>query len=74
MTLAEELTWRGFINQTTFADINDINEPRTFYIGVDPSDDWQLGRHDAMPALHRSWTHATVACGRRNRDDWRPRR
>lgn len=36
MTLAEELTWRGFINQTTFADINDINEPRTFYIGVDP--------------------------------------
>lgn len=37
MTLAEELTWRGFINQTTFTDINDINEPRTFYIGVDPS-------------------------------------
>ena len=37
MTLAEELTWRGFINQTTFADINDINKPRTFYIGVDPS-------------------------------------
>ena len=37
MTLAEELTWRGFINQTTFANINDINEPRTFYIGVDPS-------------------------------------
>ena len=37
MTLAEELTWRRFINQTTFADINDINEPRTFYIGVDPS-------------------------------------
>lgn len=37
MTLAEELTWRGFINQTTFADINDVNKPRTFYIGVDPS-------------------------------------
>lgn len=37
MTLAEELTWRGFINQTTFANIDDINEPRTFYIGVDPS-------------------------------------
>ena len=37
MTLAEELTWRGFINQTTFASVNDINEPRTFYIGVDPS-------------------------------------
>lgn len=37
MTLAEELTWRGFINQTTFADIIDINTPRTFYFGVDPS-------------------------------------
>lgn len=39
MTLAEELTWRGFVNQTTLADINDINEPRTFYWGVDPSAD-----------------------------------
>ena len=37
MTLAEELTWRGLINQTTFADVKDINEPRTFYFGVDPS-------------------------------------
>lgn len=37
MTLAEELTWRGLINQTTFADAKDINEPRTFYFGVDPS-------------------------------------
>lgn len=39
MTLAEELTWRGFVNQTTLADISDINEPRTFYFGVDPSAD-----------------------------------
>ena len=38
-TLAEELTWRGFINQTTFDDIAKINEPRTFYWGVDPSAD-----------------------------------
>lgn len=37
MTLSEELQWRGFVNQTTFADITDINEPRTFYWGVDPS-------------------------------------
>ena len=37
MTLAEELTWRGFVNQTTFNDITQINEPRTFYFGVDPS-------------------------------------
>lgn len=39
MTLAEELEWRGFINQTTFADASAINEPRTFYWGVDPSAD-----------------------------------
>src|SRR6478736_8683050 len=39
MTLSEELQWRGFVNQTTFADISDINEPRTFYLGVDPSAD-----------------------------------
>ena len=48
MTLAEELTWRGFINQTTFANIDDINEPRTFYIGVDPSAP-RRNRHDWRP-------------------------
>lgn len=37
MTLAEELQWRGFVNQTTLANIEDVNEPRTFYWGVDPS-------------------------------------
>lgn len=37
MTLAEELSWRGLVNQMTFAEIKDVNEPRTFYIGVDPS-------------------------------------
>lgn len=39
MTLSEELTWRGFVNQMTFADIDEINEPRTLYWGVDPSAD-----------------------------------
>jgi tyrosyl-tRNA synthetase len=39
MTLSEELTWRGFVNQMTFADITDVNEPRTLYWGVDPSAD-----------------------------------
>lgn len=37
MTISEELIWRGFVNQTTFADPSGINEPRTFYLGVDPS-------------------------------------
>ena len=36
-TLSEELKWRGFANQYTFADETGINEPRTFYLGVDPS-------------------------------------
>lgn len=38
-TLAEALTWRGFVNQSTFAKLADINTPRTFYWGVDPSAD-----------------------------------
>ncbi len=37
MKLSEELTWRGFTNQMTFADIEQVNEPRKFYFGVDPS-------------------------------------
>ena len=39
MTLSEELQWRGFVNQTTFADISDVDTPRTVYWGVDPSAD-----------------------------------
>jgi len=39
MDLSQELTWRGFVNQTTFSTLTDINEPRTFYWGVDPSAD-----------------------------------
>lgn len=38
MTLSEELKWRGFVNQTTFQNIQDIDKTkRTFYWGVDPS-------------------------------------
>lgn len=38
MTLSQELTWRGFVNQTTYKDITDIDSnPTTFYFGVDPS-------------------------------------
>jgi len=50
MTLSEELTWRGFINQTTFSDITDLDsEPRTFYHGFDASADSQtIGNLAAM--------------------------
>ncbi len=40
MTLSEELTWRGFANQTTFKDLRVLDgKPITFYFGVDPSAD-----------------------------------
>jgi tyrosyl-tRNA synthetase len=40
MTLSEELTWRGFINQTTYKDLSAVDgDPITFYWGVDPSAD-----------------------------------
>lgn len=40
MTLSEELTWRGFVNQTTYKDIKALDgDPITFYFGVDPSAD-----------------------------------
>lgn len=38
MTLSEELTWRGFKNQTTLNDIAAVDKGKiTFYWGVDPS-------------------------------------
>lgn len=38
MTLSEELTWRGFVNQTTFNDITELDgKSRKLYFGVDPS-------------------------------------
>ena len=40
MTLSEELTWRGFVNQMTYPDINALDEGTiSFYFGVDPSAD-----------------------------------
>lgn len=40
MTLSEELSWRGFVNQTTYPDIKAIDgQPISFYLGVDPSAD-----------------------------------
>lgn len=40
MTLSQELTWRGFVNQTTYKNITLLDkDPITFYWGVDPSAD-----------------------------------
>ena len=45
MTLSEELQWRGFVNQTTFTDITELDHGSlSFYWGVDPSaDSMQVG-------------------------------
>lgn len=50
MTLSEELQWRGFINQTTFADLKDLDKEKwTFYHGFDASADSQtIGNLAAM--------------------------
>lgn len=37
MTFTEDLQWRGLIKDHTFADLNWLNTPRTFYLGVDCS-------------------------------------
>jgi len=38
MKLSEELTWRGFVNQTTYSNVTELDgEPISFYLGVDPS-------------------------------------
>ena len=45
MTLSEELSWRGFVNQTTLENITDLDKGAvSFYWGVDPSSDsMQIG-------------------------------
>lgn len=40
MKLSEELAWRGFVYQTTYRDLSELDgEPIAFYWGVDPSAD-----------------------------------
>ena len=62
MTLQEELQWRGFINQSTFTDLADLNTPRTFYIGVDPSaDSITIGNLAAMMLARHFIAHGYKA-------------
>jgi tyrosyl-tRNA synthetase len=39
MTLSEELQWRGLIKDKTFAELSWLDEPKTFYLGIDCSAD-----------------------------------
>jgi tyrosyl-tRNA synthetase len=61
--LSEELTWRGFANQTTYKDIKAIDgEPITFYWGVDPSaDSMQIGNLAAAMMVRHFIDHGHKA-------------
>ena len=64
MTLSEELTWRGFANQTTLDDITTLDHKKlTFYFGVDPSaPSMQIGNLAAamMVRLFMKYGHKAV--------------
>lgn len=63
MTLSEELQWRGFVNQTTFDDINQLDgAPISFYFGVDPSaDSMQIGNLAAAMMVRHFIDHGHSA-------------
>jgi len=63
MKLSQELTWRGFVHQTTFKDISVLDgEKLTFYWGVDPSaDSMQVGNLAAAMMARRFMEHGHKA-------------
>ena len=63
MKLSEELAWRGFVNQTTFKDISELdNETISFYWGVDPSaDSMTIGNLAAAMMVRRFIDHGHKA-------------
>jgi len=63
MKLSEELTWRGFVNQTTYDDISVLDgDPISFYLGVDPSSDsMQIGNLACMMMIRHFVDHGHKA-------------
>lgn len=56
MTLAEELQWRGFVHQTTFENLDDLDKKTwTFYHGFDASADSQAVGNLAAMMLDRAF-------------------
>ena len=39
MTLSEDLAWRGLIKDKTFNDTGWLDQPKTFYLGIDAAGD-----------------------------------
>ena len=58
MTLSEDLTWRGLIKDRTFSDVKWLDEPKTFYLGVDASADSLTVGNLAALLLARRLTEA----------------
>lgn len=49
MTFSEELRWRGLVGLTTVDELSELDTPRTFYMGADPSaDSMTIGNLAAM--------------------------
>lgn len=63
MKLSEELSWRGFVNQTTLKDITVLDDqPLSFYFGVDPSaDSMTIGNLAAAMMVRRFIDHGHKA-------------
>jgi tyrosyl-tRNA synthetase len=63
MTLSEELTWRGFVNQTTYKDAAALDgDPITFYLGIDPSaDSMTIGNLAIVMMVRHFVTHGHKA-------------
>lgn len=68
MKLSEDLAWRGLIKDKTFEDIGWLDEPKTFYHGVDASSDsMTIGNLAAMMTARRlldaGWKAVLLAGG-----------
>jgi tyrosyl-tRNA synthetase len=61
--LSEELQWRGFVNQTTFKDLTELDKGSlSFYFGVDPSaDSMQIGNLAAAMMVRHFIDHGHKA-------------
>ena len=68
MSLSEDLAWRGLIKDHTFSDLNYLDIPKAFYLGVDPSSDsLTIGNLAvfllAMRLLHAGWKMTLLVGG-----------
>jgi tyrosyl-tRNA synthetase len=68
MSLSEDLTWRGLIKDKTFDDTKWLDEPKSFYLGIDASSDSLTIGNLAVLMLFRrlvdaSWNGVMLAGG-----------